>query len=402
MNSLEYDNILSKTLIVVPTYNNQSTLSTVIDDVLLYSQNVLLVNDGSTDDTATILDSYSNRISIITNNENKGKGFSLRRAMEFALDKNYDYIITIDSDGQHFAKDIPSFINEIISGGDAIIIGARDMESENVPGKSSFGHKFSNFWYWAETGEKISDTQSGFRLYPVKLMKEINFFTNRFEFEVEVLVRSQWNDIPVKTIPVHVFYAEGNERISHFRPSIDFTRISVLNTVLFTIAMLYIHPRNLYRYFRDNNFIDIVKRIFSENNESPSKTANALGFGVFMGIVPIWGFQMIVATFFAHKLKLNKAIVLLAANISIPPAVPFLIYMGYQTGFFIYNRGFDTFENISRIITQMTDNGLIDSFNNLGKSILFYVGGSIVFAAIAGSITWLLAHLVFIIKKKIV
>jgi len=391
--------ILSSTLVVIPTYNNHKTLSDVIESALLYSKNILVVNDGSTDTTSKILNNYSDRITVSTNDLNKGKGFSIKKAMEYALSNGFSYIITLDSDGQHFAEDIPRFITEICDNGDALIVGSRDMESENVPGKSLFGHKFSNFWYWAETGDKLSDTQSGFRLYPIELMKNIVFFTNRFEFEIEVLIRSNWDDITVKTIPVNIFYAEGDKRVSHFRPRIDFTRISLLNTVLFSIAMLYIHPRNLYRYFRDNSLVSILKNIMSKDNETPNKVASAMGLGVFMGIIPIWGFQMIVAGSLAHLFKLNKALVILAANISIPPMIPVLIYLSYQTGFFVWNGSFDSIDNISNVITQISTDGLFDSFKIISKGVLFYIGGSLVFASVSGLILYAITHIFFLLKR---
>ena len=393
--------ILLSTLVVIPTYNNHKTLSDVIESVLLYSKNILVVNDGSTDTTSKVLNNYSDRIIVLTNDINKGKGFSIKRALEYALSKGFSYMITLDSDGQHFAEDIPRFITEVYHNGDSLIVGSRDMESENVPGKSLFGHKFSNFWYWAETGDKLSDTQSGFRLYPIDLMKNIVFFTNRFEFEVEVLVRSNWNDITVKTIPVNIFYAEGDKRVSHFKPRIDFTRISLLNTVLFSIAMLYIHPRNLYRYFRDNSLGSIIKSIMSKDNETPNKVASAMGLGVFMGIIPIWGFQMIVAGSLAHFFKLNKALVIFMANISIPPMIPILIYISYQIGFFGYNGNFDSIDNISKIITQISNEGIFKSFEILGEGLMFYIGGSILFASISGVLLWALTHVFFLLKKQL-
>jgi glycosyltransferase involved in cell wall biosynthesis len=399
--SKEFQEILSKTLIVIPTYNNETTLTQLIEDVLKQTPHVLVVNDGATDSTKDILLSFSTKIVALENEKNKGKGYSIKRGFDYALSHGFEYVITLDSDGQHFAEDIPLFINDIIKNGDALIVGARDMESANVPGKSSFGYRFSNFWYWAETGEKLEDTQSGYRLYPVKRMRKIHFYTNRFEFEVEVLIRSQWRGISVKTIPVQIFYAEEGKRISHFKPSIDFTRISILNTVLFTIALLWIHPRNLFIYLRDTNFLDVLKKLFTENNASPAKVSNALGFGIFMGIVPIWGFQMLTATFLAHKMKLNKALVLLASNISIPPVVPFLIYFGYQTGFFLWNQHFDTFENIQNVTKQLMNNGLIDSIDVMWQGLLFYFVGSFIFAALAGISMWLISHLVFFIKNKI-
>lgn len=121
------------------------------------------------------------------------------------------------------------------------------MDQASVPGKSSFGNKFSNFWFWVETGLKMSDTQSGYRLYPVKQMAGMKFLTTKFEFEIEVLVTSAWRGIEITEVPVRVFYAEKENRVSHFRPFKDFTRISILNTFLVTIALLYIKPRDLFR-----------------------------------------------------------------------------------------------------------------------------------------------------------
>uniref|UniRef100_A0A4W5LPB8 Glycosyltransferase 2-like domain-containing protein n=1 Tax=Hucho hucho TaxID=62062 RepID=A0A4W5LPB8_9TELE len=224
-----------KICVIVPTYNNHKTLKRVLDSVLLYTSNVIVVNDGSTDSTAQILEAYSHLVQI-HHSKNTGKGMAIRNAFKKALDLNYDYAITIDSDGQHFASDIPSFIAALEKDADVLLIGSRNMTQENVPKKSSFGNKFSNFWFWFETGNKLEDTQSGFRLYPLRKIP-VSYFTNKFEFEIEVIVRSAWKDIPVKNIPVQVLY-DPEERVSHFRPFKDFTRISVLNTVLVTIALL--------------------------------------------------------------------------------------------------------------------------------------------------------------------
>jgi hypothetical protein len=121
------------------------------------------------------------------------------------------------------------------------------MDQASVPGKSSFGNKFSNFWFWVETGLRMNDTQSGYRLYPVKLMEGTTFLTRKFEFEIEVLVMSSWRGIEITEVPVKVYYATKEERISHFRPFKDFTRISILNTFLVSIALLYIKPRDFLR-----------------------------------------------------------------------------------------------------------------------------------------------------------
>ena len=127
------------------------------------------------------------------------------------------------------------------------------MDQASVPGKSSFGHKFSNFWFWFETGLTMSDTQSGYRLYPVKLLNNTNFITRKFEFEIEVLVMSAWRGIEITEVPVRVYYADKENRVSHFRPFKDFTRISILNTFLVIIALLYIKPRDFFRGLKKKN-----------------------------------------------------------------------------------------------------------------------------------------------------
>lgn len=235
-----------KVCVLIPTYNNEQTLENVLRDVLCYTDQVIVVNDGSTDSTTAILNEFPG-IELVSYQPNKGKGNALRQGFIRAVEKGYDYAISIDSDGQHFAEDLPKFLLALDDHPSAIIIGARNMGQSSVPGKSSFGNKFSNFWFWVETGLKMQDTQSGYRLYPVKQLRSIHFFTRKFEFEIEVLVRGAWNGLEIIHVPVRVFYPEKGKRVSHFRPFKDFSRISVLNTVLVTIALLYIKPRDLFR-----------------------------------------------------------------------------------------------------------------------------------------------------------
>ena len=214
-------------------------------------------------------ESFSNfpQINLVSYPKNKGKGYALRTGFRHAVKSGYDYAITIDSDGQHFADDLHKFLTKLEDHPAAIIIGARNMDQASVPGKSSFGHKFSNFWFWVETGLTMSDTQSGYRLYPVKLLNKTNFITRKFEFEIEVLVMSAWRGIEITEVPVRVYYADKENRVSHFRPFKDFTRISILNTFLVTIALLYIKPRDFFRGLKKKN----SDRRFMINSSIPLK-----------------------------------------------------------------------------------------------------------------------------------
>ena len=320
--------------VIIPTYNNADTLSTLITDVAGYTDHIIVVNDGSTDNTLAVIESFS-FVQSISYPENAGKGRALRTAFDFAREKGYQYAISIDSDGQHFAKDLPAFIDKLQEEKNAIIIGARNMNQAGVPGGSSFGYKFSNFWFNLETGIKCPDTQSGYRLYPLESLKKMNFFSSKYEFETEVLVRAAWAGINVVSIPVTVYYAPKEVRVSHFRPYMDFFRISLLNIILVFISFLYIKPRDFFHtlFVKKNLRQQLHDHLFS-HYQSDQLKAFSIAFGIFMGIIPIWGFQLVTAIFLAIIFRLNKPLVILAANISIPPMIPLIIFASYKIGGF--------------------------------------------------------------------
>lgn len=323
-----------KTCVIIPTYNNHKTLQRVIDGVLKYTANIIVVNDGSTDTTSEILKTYS-QIEQISINPNQGKGNALRQGFKKALALGYDYAITIDSDGQHFPADIPVFLDALEQEGNPVLlIGNRNMSQDGIPKKSSFGNNFSNFWFWFETGIKLDDTQSGYRLYPLHFIPK-RFFTKKFEFEIEVIVRTAWNRISVKNIPINILY-DPNERVSHFRPFKDFTRISILNTILVIITLFYIKPRDFFRSFKKKSFKDFLRDDILESSDSNVKKALSIALGVFIGIAPFWGFQTAIVIFLAVILRLNKVLSFTFSNISIPPMIPFIILGSLKIGNYFF------------------------------------------------------------------
>jgi glycosyltransferase involved in cell wall biosynthesis len=381
----------------MPTYNNASTLKKVIEDVLKYAPDLIVVNDGSTDHTKEVLNTFS-EITTVTFSKNKGKGTALKEGLRKAITLGFRYAITIDSDGQHFASDIPAFAASIEKKPESTIVGARNIQADGMPSKNTFANKFSNFWYKLETGISLPDTQSGFRLYPLEPLKKMKFFSSKYEFEVEILVRLTWKDVPVTWIPISVYYPPEEKKVSHFRPLRDFSRISVLNTFLVLTLLLWIWPRDVIRYFTKNKLSKVIKEQISANNESPKKLASAVGFGLFMGIIPVWGFQMLLAAFFAHLMKLNKVVVLVASNISIPPMIPVIVFFSYKTGRLFFNDGSnllkrDTLELLKQHIAQ---GDFYEVMEQLGLGVWQYVFGSIILgiavATIGWVITWILSE----------
>jgi glycosyltransferase involved in cell wall biosynthesis len=371
-----------KCCVVIPTFNNASTLAQVLDGILGYTSNVIVVNDGSTDNTQDVLLNFKG-IEVLHNSKNKGKGSALRLAFKFALEREYDYAITIDSDGQHRPDELPTFIDFIERNPGFLVVGARNMEQEGIPGKSSFGHKFSNFWFRIETGINLPDTQSGYRLYPIKKLSTIRFFTRKFEFEIEVLVRAAWTGIQLQSVPVSVFYAPVGERVSHFRPFKDFFRISILNTILVAIAICYARPLYYYKNFSIAKFKKLIG-----SGEPVMNLSLAVGLGAFMGIFPIWGYQMIVGVFIAHIFKLNKALVIVATNVSFPPFIPFILYGSLVMGkWFVADPIHLTFNQ--NIDLHIVKTGLVQ-----------YICGSILLAFLTGILMTLLTYVSLKIRRR--
>jgi glycosyltransferase involved in cell wall biosynthesis len=348
-----------------------------------------VVNDGSTDNTLEILAQFP-QIKLHSYPKNQGKGWALRQGFEFARSMGYHYAITLDSDGQHFADDLPTMLDALQNNRHASVIGARNMNQSSVPGKSSFGNKFSNFWFTLETGIQVPDTQSGYRLYPIKALEGMRFFTYKYEFEIEVIVRAAWAGINVMAVPVKVYYPPAEERITHFRPFKDFSRISVLNTILVFWTFAWIKPRDFVRHIIKNDWRTLLEQHLIRSHETPAVKAWSMAVGVFFGITPFWGFQIWFVLFFAWLFKLNKGLSVLASNISIPPMIPFIVFGSYQAGRLVFGGN-----NMSLSIAE---NFKPEAF---GKNALQYVVGSFILAAIVAVIAWFVTYiLVWRLKQR--
>ena len=321
-----------KCCVIIPTYNNDRTLENILLRVLGFSRDVIVVNDGSTDTTPQILKKFD-QVRVITIPKNTGKGNALQAAFREAINLGFRYAITIDSDGQHYPEDIPLFLGKIIENPDSLIMGARNMSQDGVPGTSNFGNNFSVFWFKVETGLSIPDVQTGYRCYPLNKVKELKrHFSEKFEYEVEILVRLAWMGVDVQSVPVRVYYAPKEERVSHFRKVRDFSRVGIVNTIMVFMALLWIRPLSFFKNLRKKSFREFIREYLLDSDDSNMKLSLSVALGAFCGVLPIWGWQMLAAMAFASLFRLNKFISLAASNISIPPLIPLIIFLSYLTG----------------------------------------------------------------------
>ena len=215
---------MTDTVVIIPTYNNAGTLKDVLSRTLAQGLPIVVVDDGCTDGTKEILSGFKD-VTVIAHPKNQGKGAALKTAFRWALEKGYAYAVTIDSDGQHYPEDIPELLKA--KGERTIVVGSRTTRGANAGG--SFANRFSNFWFTAYTGIRLTDTQTGFRLYPLRDLPSFLF--------------SAWKGLRLVPVQVHVNYPK--DRVTHFRPFQDFMRITLVNIIGLPLAIFYGWPRIL-------------------------------------------------------------------------------------------------------------------------------------------------------------
>lgn len=231
---------------VIPTYQNAKTLLKVVADVHRVVDTVFVVDDGSNDGTAALLDKATGNErpeKVLTHPKNCGKGAALKTGLTYARQQGFRYAVTVDADGQHRADDIPALLKAVEEEPDALVIGSRGLQHENMPAKSTFANRFSNFWFALQTLQRLPDTQSGLRVYPLRCLHGLRWMSARYEAELTLLVFSAWAGVKLLPVPVSVYYPPRDQRVTHFRPGRDFTRISVLNTLLCFLMVVYGWPR---------------------------------------------------------------------------------------------------------------------------------------------------------------
>lgn len=231
---------------VIPTYQNAKTLLQVVADVHRVVDTVFVVDDGSNDGTAALLGKATGNErpeKVLTHPKNCGKGAALKTGLTYARQQGFRYAVTVDADGQHRADDIPALLKAVEEEPDALAIGSRGLQHENMPAKSTFANRFSNFWFALQTLQRLPDTQSGLRVYPLRRLHGLRWMSARYEAELTLLVFSAWAGVKLLPVPVSVYYPPRDQRVTHFRPGRDFTRISVLNTLLCFLMVVYGWPR---------------------------------------------------------------------------------------------------------------------------------------------------------------
>lgn len=193
--------------ILLPAYNEQSTITKIIENCLQYTPHVYVIDDGSTDETLSRIKQTS--ALIYSNVVNQGKGAILLQGFHLIIEKNYSGVITLDADGQHNPDDLTLFFERIQKNPEALIIGARRLNTKNAPLMRLFANKIADFFISCAAKKWLADTQSGYRYYPAAFLKKYFLQSpafSHFAFETEILISAVKIGVAVDYVDIESCY----------------------------------------------------------------------------------------------------------------------------------------------------------------------------------------------------
>jgi glycosyltransferase involved in cell wall biosynthesis len=209
--------------ILIPALDAAPTIDAVVTDARRHCVSVVVVDDGSGDDTAQ--QAQRAGAEVVRHPTNRGKGAALVTGMRHLAASNVTHALTMDADGQHLATEVPKLLAAARGDPDAIIVGARTIGDQAVASANLLGNRVANLAVRVASGVCVDDTQSGFRVYPIARVLALPLDGGRFEYETTMLIHATRAGIPVRSVPIAVYYPPIAERRSHYRKIADTVRI---------------------------------------------------------------------------------------------------------------------------------------------------------------------------------
>jgi len=212
-----------KTLIIMPAYNEAKTIGDLVTAIKGFGLEVLVVDDGSMDDTVTLAEKAG--AVLIKHDENLGKGLCLKDGFEYAKTRGFDAVIAMDADGQHSPDDIPKFIEKAHSSQVGMVIGNRMENTRNMPLLRVLTNKFMSWLLSKKCGQKVPDTQCGFRLIKREVLESVTIDTSHFEIESELILKAARQGFRLESIPIKSVYGREHSKINPFIDTLRFARM---------------------------------------------------------------------------------------------------------------------------------------------------------------------------------
>jgi len=212
-----------KLLAVIPALNAERTIGDVVRKTREQIQDVIVIDDGCTDRTADV--ARAEGATVLRHEVNRGKGASLKSGFAYGREHDYDAVITLDADGQHLPSEIPKIIQAWQESGADLVIGGRAHLFDHMLPRRRMANRFSAWAIAKAAGTRVSDSQSGFRLYTARLLREVKLRSDGFDMESEVIIRAGVRKMRIVVTPVDLGFIDGLST-SHYRPLGDTLRIA--------------------------------------------------------------------------------------------------------------------------------------------------------------------------------
>ena len=393
-------------VVVAPTYNHIGTLLQVLRKVEAVGLPIIVVNDGSTDATASRLieaaaEAWQVPFHVVTHEHNQGKAAALHTGFSRAKQLGFTHVATIDTDGQHEASELPLLLAIAAAEPCALVVGERSDQLPGYPRGSLWGRRFSNLGIFLSSGHRISDSQCGLRVYPLALIETVPCKARRYAFETEIITRAVWAGWPVRGVPITSFYAPRQERISHFLTWRDTTRCVLLQLRLLGRAVLpwrhrrtcptslstaetWARKRGQWRQYLRSISPSRLWAQVRRDATSRSSLAAALAIGTFIANLPVYPFQSLAALYVARRFHLQPLAVLTGSLLSTPPIGPLLIVLAIIVGHLLLHAGLPELSQL-----QVTD--LSSALSLLGSLAVEWMVGSLVVGVSMMALTFAVA-----------
>jgi len=212
---------------VIPAYNEDRTIAGIVERTVHVLERVIVVDDGSTDNTRDSAEDLG--IKVLCHNRNCGKGESLLTGIAAASEMGCNFVVTLDADGQHAPEYILNLMDK--AGPRTIVVGSRLADPYLIPKARYWANQTANFFISWAARQWIQDTQSGFRVYPMALFDNVRLRRNRksgFVMESEILIEACRAGYRIESVPIPALYETVLQRPSHFRPVRDITAIVIM------------------------------------------------------------------------------------------------------------------------------------------------------------------------------
>jgi glycosyltransferase involved in cell wall biosynthesis len=329
--------------VVAPTFDNAGTVADIVARIVRHGLTVFVIDDGSTDQTPAVLEAVAREhgVKVIRHPANRGKAAALRTGFEAAAVAGFTHALTIDTDGQLDPEEIPALLDAARQSPRALVIGVRSERAADYPSRSRAGRRVSNLLVRFESGLRVSDSQCGFRVYPLDVVLALDCKAGHFGFETEVITRAGWAGCDVREVPVTCRYFPPEQRVSHFRPWLDSIRAVGMHVRLLARAFspwphhkLLVEREETSLWRRLMTWLDPRRawRELREQPTAPQEMAAALATGVFIGNLPAYGFQTVLSLYAARRFHLNPLAVVVGSHVSTPPIGPVLIAAAIGVG----------------------------------------------------------------------